>query len=403
MDGERDTSNTAAKPPSEPALPVESFAKLLTLGGATLYGILFYAYGRYFDELDARPEDVGITYIFILTRSIGLAVFVLIILAAWISVMRLSFIGWAKLQDPEKPAFRFLRYSVSVAALVLMVLGAWLLFHFRTRISAVALGFFVTLLAFPMWEILDYIRRRSKRKSVSKEKPAFRLLRYSVSVAALVLTALGGWLLFHFRTVISAVALVIFMFLLAFPMWKVMDCINRRSERESDSSRNEPSASESGNGTADSEKSLLWSSRKASHIAEPWIIVLGLVAVIMPVALILGSKANDMAHQARDGAQVKPWRVLTFTMLDIQSTPARVAWVGPKDEEPGILSQAERSQDKVYQIRYLGTSGTETLLLIVGNGQARSIRIPAADIEIDTCRSDSNHSTYDECHSEYGP
>jgi hypothetical protein len=86
-------------------------------------------------------------------------------------------------------------------------------------------------------------------------------------------------------------------------------------------------------------------------------------------------------------------------MLDVQSTPAHVAWVGPKGEEPEILSQAERSQCKTYQVRYLGSSGAQTLLLIIGNGQARSIRIPTAYVGIDTCRSgSSNASTSEVCH-----
>ncbi len=106
-----------------------------------------------------------------------------------------------------------------------------------------------------------------------------------------------------------------------------------------------------------------------------------------------------MAHQARHGVQVKPWRPFTVTMLDVQSTPARVAWIGPKGEEPEILSQAERSQGKTFQVRYLGSSGAQTLLLIIGNGQAHSIRVPTADVEIDTCRSgSSNDSTSDVCH-----
>jgi hypothetical protein len=81
-------------------------------------------------------------------------------------------------------------------------------------------------------------------------------------------------------------------------------------------------------------------------------------------------------------------------MLDVQSTPARVAWVGPVGGEPEVLSQA--AKDSTYRVRYLGASGGETLLLIVGQGQALTIRIPTTDVEIDTCR--GTNSTRKQCH-----
>ena len=334
QDDKRDTAKAAGKPPS--ALPaLESFAKLFALAGAVLYGTLFYAYGRYFDELDARPEDVGITYIFILTRSIGLALIVLILLGVWISIMRFVFSKWALHQGSTKPAVRYFRTSMAVAAL------------------ATALG-------------------------------------------------LGLWFSFHFRSVFLAVLLIIPMTLVAFFVWEVIYRVNARASKgRSASNKIKASANENGSVTANSGQTLLWSYRESKLVAGPWTIILGFVAVITPVALALGIKANDMAHDARYGDAVKPWKVKTFTMLDVQSTPAHVAWVGPKGEEPKVLSQAERGQGRTYRIRYLGTSGSRTLLLIVGDKQALPIRVPTAYVEINTCRGRELHSTDKECRSDY--
>jgi len=235
-------------------------------------------------------------------------------------------------------------------------------------------------------------------------KPVVRYFRTSVAVAALAALGLGLWFLFHLRSVLPAVLLIfpMTMTLVAFLVWEVIYRVNARASKDrSASSKIRASANENGSAPANSGQTLLWSDRESKLVAGPWTIIFGFLAVITLVALALGIKANDMAHDARYGDAVKPWKVKTFTMLDVQSTPAHVAWVGPKGEEPKVLSQAERGQGRTYRIRYLGTSGSQTLLLIVGDKQALPIRIPTAYVEIDTCRGRELHSTDKECRSDY--
>jgi hypothetical protein len=50
------------------------FLKLSALGGGVLYGILFLGYYTYYRQLDLHPEDLGVSYSYILVRSIGFIV-----------------------------------------------------------------------------------------------------------------------------------------------------------------------------------------------------------------------------------------------------------------------------------------------------------------------------------------
>ena len=50
---------------------MEALGKFATLGGIVLYGALFLAYQTYYSGLGVRPEDVGLSYAYILVRSLG--------------------------------------------------------------------------------------------------------------------------------------------------------------------------------------------------------------------------------------------------------------------------------------------------------------------------------------------
>jgi hypothetical protein len=60
----------AAKAKPRWSLPSD-LLKVSALGGALLYGILFLGYYTYYGRLGLRPEDLGVSYTFILVRSIG--------------------------------------------------------------------------------------------------------------------------------------------------------------------------------------------------------------------------------------------------------------------------------------------------------------------------------------------
>jgi hypothetical protein len=241
QDSGREAASRAAHWPSA-LWPLESYAKLLTLIGVILYGALFYTYGRYFDELDARPEDVGITYLFVLARSIGLGLIFLFLIVAWTSIMRLTFMWWTTILPRH-----------------------------RRKLAATA----VTFLAL----------------------------------------ALAGWPLYVHDT-LSGALLAIPITLIAIPMWQFSHVNpDMASESRSDPNEIRQPASKNGNTVVVHHQTPLWGIRQRPGLtaAAPGTISLGLVAVITLVGFTLGIKANNMAHAARHGDQVKPWRVLTFT------------------------------------------------------------------------------------------
>ena len=60
--------------------------KISALGGALLYGVLFLGYYNYYRHLGLRPEDLGVSYTYILVRSIGFIVQMLIILGGMTAI-----------------------------------------------------------------------------------------------------------------------------------------------------------------------------------------------------------------------------------------------------------------------------------------------------------------------------
>jgi hypothetical protein len=50
--------------------------KISALGGALLYGVLFLGYYNYYEKLGLHPEDLGVSYTYILVRSIGFVVLI---------------------------------------------------------------------------------------------------------------------------------------------------------------------------------------------------------------------------------------------------------------------------------------------------------------------------------------
>jgi hypothetical protein len=50
--------------------------KVSALGGALLYSVLFLGYYNYYEKLGLHPEDLGVSYTYILVRSIGFAVLI---------------------------------------------------------------------------------------------------------------------------------------------------------------------------------------------------------------------------------------------------------------------------------------------------------------------------------------
>jgi hypothetical protein len=273
-------------------LPLKSLARDLTLAGVLVYGVLFYAYARYFDELDARPEDVGITYLYVLARSVGPVVLFLILIGLWAAIMYLVLRLWIEIR----------------CGLI------------RQIIAAVVFGAAVVLVVL----IILMVHGGPRRPYL-----AISALLFSVPICEFA----------YFK-----------------PIWP----FTKKS----------------------------WPAKPEFVVALRGVIWLGLASIGVFVLFLLGVRANDMADSARHGSPVKPWRVVTLTMLDVQATPARVAWVGPTDEIPqiGILPKVFRDNSDAYQVRYLGASSGQALLLILNDKKAQTVRIPIANIVVDTCR-----------------
>ena len=64
-----------------PELGLDAMVKALGLIGIAAFGMLFVAYYRFYSAIGVRPEDIGVTYAYVLARSIGLALIVLAAIA----------------------------------------------------------------------------------------------------------------------------------------------------------------------------------------------------------------------------------------------------------------------------------------------------------------------------------
>ena len=53
-------------------MSIDSIGKLAALVGLTIYAALFISYDRYYGEFNLAPEDVGVSYLFILSGLFGL-------------------------------------------------------------------------------------------------------------------------------------------------------------------------------------------------------------------------------------------------------------------------------------------------------------------------------------------
>jgi hypothetical protein len=74
--------------------------KISALGGALLYGVLFLGYYNYYEKLGLHPEDLGVSYTYILVRSIGFIVLISMMLGL-MSMIYLSTFETADTPDSE--------------------------------------------------------------------------------------------------------------------------------------------------------------------------------------------------------------------------------------------------------------------------------------------------------------
>lgn len=90
------------------AIPPDLAGKATAVIGAGLYGVLFLAYRAYYDRLEISPEDVGVTYSYVLVRSIGFILVTILIFSVILSFFYLA----SELFSSERPSRQdFLRMA----------------------------------------------------------------------------------------------------------------------------------------------------------------------------------------------------------------------------------------------------------------------------------------------------
>jgi hypothetical protein len=76
-----DTEQVQSKD-SDDGLKIDTLVKSTAIGGAIIYGALFFGYRTYYKALGMNPENVGIGNTFILVRSIGFVLLACVIAGA---------------------------------------------------------------------------------------------------------------------------------------------------------------------------------------------------------------------------------------------------------------------------------------------------------------------------------
>lgn len=61
----------SAKSNPTPLLPLDTALKVAPLVGGVLYAALFLGYREFYSHFSIQPEEVGVTYLFVLVRSVG--------------------------------------------------------------------------------------------------------------------------------------------------------------------------------------------------------------------------------------------------------------------------------------------------------------------------------------------
>jgi hypothetical protein len=227
----------------------ERLASIATFIGVALYVTHFSAYHRFYSTLGLQPEDVGVSYVYLLTRSIAFAI--LLGVPLFYAVLLGNFIR----RQTVRP-FREARFNWFIG-----------LYQLATMNLAAAAALYL-----------------------------------------IVSGTVSGWLpLIVWGTVAVAVALDMSFIIIK----RVPPVIQRPSGR---------------------------------YIRRPQLLACMFVAsAFVAVAGGLTQAASSLASDARLGFEVTPMRLLGFSLLDVEASPAWVEWVGAEEQRPSIFPDAERA------------------------------------------------------------
>jgi hypothetical protein len=102
--------------------------KISALGGALLYGVLFLGYYNYYRQLGLRPEDLGVSYTYILVRSIGFIVQMLLILGVLTGIYLLEPEGQDDtLANRDRKSVRLYTFGAALFSILLSLYLSYLL------------------------------------------------------------------------------------------------------------------------------------------------------------------------------------------------------------------------------------------------------------------------------------
>lgn len=135
----KDRVEQSAKPRSPlTLLSFQDLAKASTVLGAGAYGILFLAYQAFYGQIGIRPEDVGVTYSYVLARSIGFVAVVAVLFVFTLGTYAYaSLIGDKKSADATSDSVRrdkpnrieYVFYSAGLLAGSFLVWFGWAKFY----------------------------------------------------------------------------------------------------------------------------------------------------------------------------------------------------------------------------------------------------------------------------------
>ncbi|MCW2635898.1 MAG: hypothetical protein JWQ99_2265 [Blastococcus sp.] len=105
------------------------------------------------------------------------------------------------------------------------------------------------------------------------------------------------------------------------------------------------------------------------------------LTVVMPTAAVIG-RADDLAGAVKAGSAVAPFDLFSVPVLDVAAVPARVTWIGPREQRPALFGS---DRDPSLSGLLLGQAGGTVILAIaVDQGDLHLLRVPASSVLVVT-------------------
>lgn len=150
--------------------------KIAALGGALLYGVLFLGYYHYYGRLGLRPEDLGVTYTYILVRSVGFTIQMFLIFGAMTAIYLIALDDEGAAPGAEQNSLSIKLYAFGAFAFTAFF--SWYLNYLLPRSWPV----WISILAPFLIIGLIFICRRIARANRNKGNVIFAALALLVTI-----------------------------------------------------------------------------------------------------------------------------------------------------------------------------------------------------------------------------